>query len=285
MSDGAGVDGAGTRGGVAVRVASAAVLAPIVLGAGWFGGPVFAGLALVAGVIMAWEWTRLVGGAGRTQVMLALYTAAVIVACAGAYGGYVNETVATMVLFAVVAFVVAPRRGRQSGTLFACGVAYVTLPLIAFITLRGDPDWGLWCVVWLLVLIWTTDSAAFFAGRAIGGPKLAPTISPKKTWSGACAGTAAACAAGLIFAWALGLPNMWIVGLASVVLSVLGQGGDLLESALKRRFGVKDASNIIPGHGGMLDRLDSLVVAGTVAWVVGAARAGHAHAANGILIW
>lgn len=285
MSDGAGVDGAGTRGGVMVRVASAAVLAPIVLGAGWLGGPVFAGLALVAGVIMAWEWTRLVGGAGRTQVMLALYTAAVIVACAGAYGGYVNETAAATALFAVTAFVVAPRQGRRSGALFACGVAYVTLPLIAFITLRGDPGWGLWCVVWLLVLIWTTDTAAFFAGRAIGGPKLAPAISPKKTWSGACAGTAAACAAGLIFAWSLGLPNMWIVGLASVVLSVLGQGGDLLESALKRRFGVKDAGNVIPGHGGMLDRLDSLVVAGTAAWLIGAARAGHAHAASGILIW
>jgi phosphatidate cytidylyltransferase len=234
---------------------------------------------------MAWEWTRLVGATRGTGLMLFVHCAAVLAAGIAAFYGFVAIAVAVIAVAAVVALVTAPRRTRRGRTLFFLGVIYVVLPVVAYIGLRQDGDYGLWCILWLLVVIWSTDTAAFFVGRTLGGPKLAPSISPKKTWSGALGGTVAAVAAGVAFAYAVGLPEPVAVGAVSVAASILGQLGDLLESGVKRRFGVKDSSNIIPGHGGVLDRLDSLIVAGSAAWIVGVARAGTEHAATGILIW
>ena len=134
-------------------------------------------------------------------------------------------------------------------------------------------------------MVWSTDIFGYVAGRLIGGPKLAPSISPKKTWSGACAGTLGALAAGTaVAAWA-GVPSMLSPAAVAVVLSVVAQAGDLFESAIKRRFGVKDASDLIPGHGGLMDRLDGFIAAAGFAALIGITRGGVDFSAHGLLAW
>jgi len=165
------------------------------------------------------------------------------------------------------------------------GVPYLCLPVAALIGLRAEETYGVLCIFWILIVIWITDTGAFFGGRAMGGPKLAPAVSPDKTWSGALTGVATAFVAGATYAWAVDLPAPMIIGLVSIAVSISGQLGDLLESGLKRRFNVKDSGTLIPGHGGVLDRIDSLVTAVTFVWVLGALRAGYDSAASGALVW
>ena len=133
--------------------------------------------------------------------------------------------------------------------------------------------------------VWTTDIFAYFCGRAIGGPLLWPRISPKKTWSGAIGGLIGGVAAGVAVAYASGVGRLGIVGVMGLLLSVLAQAGDLFESAVKRRFGAKDASRLIPGHGGLMDRLDGFLVAAVAALLIGLLRAGTAAPARGLLVW
>ncbi len=143
------------------------------------------------------------------------------------------------------------------------GVVYAAIPCAALIWLRGDGDAGRLSLFWLFAVVWSADTGAYLFGRAIGGPKLAPRISPKKTWAGFIGGIAFAGAVGEGFAAFMGAPLIaW--GIAGAVVSVVSQLGDLAESAWKRHFGVKDSSGLIPGHGGLLDRVDGLV-AGAVA--------------------
>lgn len=141
------------------------------------------------------------------------------------------------------------------------GVVYLVVPCMALIWLRQQPEHGRHVVFWLFCVVWATDTGAYFAGRSIGGPKLIPSISPNKTWAGLLGGmVAAAIAGGLVGAINPVLPALALAGLAGIV-AVVSQAGDFTESALKRAFGVKDASQIIPGHGGVLDRLDGLLFA------------------------
>jgi phosphatidate cytidylyltransferase len=137
----------------------------------------------------------------------------------------------------------------------------------------------------LFAIVWGTDTIAYFLGRAIGGAKLMPQVSPKKTWTGALAGTAAAIVAGLIVARAASLTGTFAIAMLATVLSVFAQGGDLLESFLKRRFGTKDSSRLIPGHGGLMDRLDGFVAAGIIAVLIGVARGGFEAPGRGLLVW
>lgn len=165
------------------------------------------------------------------------------------------------------------------------GVIYSALLLAAPVILRSDASYGMTAIFFLFAIVWTTDIAGYFAGRAIGGAKLAPSISPKKTWSGAIAGLIA-----VIVIVAIGaryLPNAQIAPLiaVSLLLSIVSQAGDLAESAFKRRFDVKDSSQIIPGHGGVMDRLDGFWAAAVCAAIVGLVRGGFDEPARGLLIW
>ena len=156
---------------------------------------------------------------------------------------------------------------------------------MAPVLLRKDKELGVVAVMFLFAVVWATDILGYFVGRAIGGPKLLARISPNKTWSGACGGVCGALAAGLLVVHlAGGVPLMAAAWLA-LALSVVSQAGDLFESSVKRRFGVKDASHVIPGHGGLMDRVDGFIAAAAVAALVGLSRAGSDTVARGLLVW
>ena len=149
---------------------------------------------------------------------------------------------------------------------------------------RLDQVWGFEALVLILLVVWVTDIGGYFAGRGIGGPKLWPRVSPKKTWAGAVGGFAASLAVAAGFA-ALGLGKTGTLLLLGAVLSIASQLGDLFESAVKRRFGVKDSSQIIPGHGGLLDRLDGFVAAVVLAAIFGILRGGVDGVGRGLMVW
>src|SRR5262249_8194721 len=157
--------------------------------------------------------------------------------------------------------------------------------LAAALVIRADAALGFVAMIFLFAVVWATDVAAYFAGRLAGGPKLWPAVSPSKTWSGAIAGAVAGTAAGVAVVAVAGLEPLAPIVAIAFILSVVAQFGDLLESALKRRFGVKDASHAIPGHGGMMDRLDGFLTAAVAAAVIGVARGGIDGAAGGFLLW
>ena len=165
------------------------------------------------------------------------------------------------------------------------GIVYAGLFAASMLILRGDPRFGFVALIWLFALVWTADIAAYFAGRAFGGRKLWPAVSPNKTWSGAVGATVAGPLAGAIVIAAAGLALRPMHVVLMVVIVIVAQLGDLMESAIKRRFGVKDSSHLIPGHGGLMDRCDSLVAAAAVALFLGVARAGTNAAAEGLLSW
>jgi phosphatidate cytidylyltransferase len=165
------------------------------------------------------------------------------------------------------------------------GMIYAGIFLVAMLSLRSDPRLGLVALIWLFALIWTADIAAYFTGRALGGPKLWPAVSPNKAWSGAIGGTIGGLVAGAAALVAAGLSLRPIHALVMLAVVIAAQFGDLMESAIKRRFGVKDSSQLIPGHGGLMDRCDSLVAAAAVALSIGLARAGVNAPAEGLLLW
>jgi phosphatidate cytidylyltransferase len=165
------------------------------------------------------------------------------------------------------------------------GALYAGAMLAAPLVIRADAALGFVAMIFLFAVVWATDIAAYFAGRLIGGPKLWPAISPNKTWSGAIAGTVAGILAGLAVAAVGGISPIAPIFILSLLLSVISQLGDLFESGLKRRFGVKDASHAIPGHGGFMDRLDGFVAAAVAAALIGLARGGIDGAAGGFLLW
>jgi phosphatidate cytidylyltransferase len=165
------------------------------------------------------------------------------------------------------------------------GILYAGLAFAAPLILRADPVIGLGAVLWLFAVVWTSDVMAYCCGRLIGGPKLWPAVSPAKTWAGFIGGTVFATAAATAVAAAAGAPVLIPVAMISLVAAVFSQAGDLIESAMKRRFGVKDAGHLIPGHGGMMDRLDGFIIAGAFALIVGLARGGWGAVGQGVLIW
>jgi phosphatidate cytidylyltransferase len=165
------------------------------------------------------------------------------------------------------------------------GILLFGLLIVSILLMRGSGDAGIWAGIYLGTVVWMTDTAAFFSGRQIGGEKLAPDISPSKTWSGALGGLALGTGAGLVvWTWLTDSP-WWIGVLLSAAISVLGQAGDLSESAVKRFFRIKDSGDIIPGHGGLMDRLDSLTFGVFLVVIVGAAHAGFGAVAEGLLHW
>lgn len=154
------------------------------------------------------------------------------------------------------------------------GVLYIAAPCLSLVWLRGDPVAGRETVLWVFILVWAADIGAYAFGRMIGGPRLAPAISPKKTWAGFIGGVSCAGVTGAVAAGMLGKESLVPLAVVSLVLGAVSQGGDLLESWVKRRFKVKDTGNIIPGHGGVLDRVDGLLAAAVATVLIGSAGKG-----------
>lgn len=285
MSAGAGpyAAGAGTSGrsNLQLRVISAVVLAAAVLALTWWGGAAFRLFAAALGAAVFLEWSTLAkdrySTAYRIGVWLLMLAALAVLAA-----GFDAVTVLVAIGIAIAgAGVSAAILGHGIG--LAGGIGYAALPALALAFLRGDETAGLWAILFLFACVWATDIAAYFAGRAFGGPKLAPSVSPSKTWSGAIGGALAAAAAGAIVA--LAGPSLLSVAMAALVaiaVSVVSQFGDLFESAYKRRHGAKDSGRIIPGHGGVMDRVDGLVAAAVVLYLAGAVLSGPDNPAAGL---
>lgn len=260
------------------RTLSAIVLAPVVLATTVFGGLPFLLLWTLAGAGVLLEWCGVARLSPRAPYLAIGFV--VIAACAGLRAVGLPESVPLVLLvgLAVCALLVRPRLWAALGLVCAAACAF---PVVV---LRGDDQVGLLSVFFLFAVVWGTDIGAYFTGRIVGGPKLWPRLSPNKTWSGAIggavfgtlAGTGVALAGGLLFS-----PVLFLIGL---LLSVISQSGDLAESAFKRAFGVKDAGWLIPGHGGILDRLDGFAAAALAALVIAVLHGGPTPAA-GLLLW
>ncbi|HVY99362.1 MAG TPA: phosphatidate cytidylyltransferase [Dongiaceae bacterium] len=273
-----------------LRIISAAVLIPIVAAAAYLGHPWWDLLVILFGVVMIWEWCRIAGrrrDPDQPAVWLPEWDPVVkyigVVTVLAALSVFTREGWAALwsalivgaLIIAALAF--TPR--RSAALWGAPGLFYVAVPCAAIIWLRADASVGLPQILWIVALVIAVDTGAYAAGRSIGGPKLAPRISPNKTWAGLVGGVLSAAIVGAITAAILGRPSLAPLTAVSAGLALVEQAGDLAESAFKRHFGVKDASNIIPGHGGALDRVDGLIA-------VAAAVAGiNALIGSSVLTW
>jgi phosphatidate cytidylyltransferase len=250
--------------GLRTRTIFGALMAAIALAAVFLGDVVFGALIGAGAVILGWEWVRLCGEGrfGRTGIVVAGTLAAI---CVLAFLDHVALALSGSLVGAVAVFVVARLGARTRPLWAAAGMIYIGIPVVALIWLRGHEWSGERLILWLMLSVAATDIGAFFAGRLIGGPRLAPRISPKKTWAGLGGAMVASALVGAAFGWLDGqAPPARILAVAGVVLAVVAQIGDLGESWVKRRFGAKDSSQLIPGHGGLLDRVDGLIVAAAV---------------------
>jgi phosphatidate cytidylyltransferase len=265
---------------VRLRIASAIVLAALALGAAIASPWSFLVLVILCGIIVAWEWGRLVRDEGLDRI--AILEATTVAAVAILLTLKRADLAALALAVAAVAVALLSRSsGRSAWSL--SGLLYAALPAAALVFLRSDPSLGAIAVLYLFAVAWTTDTASYAAGRLIGGPKLAPRISPRKTWSGFVVGTLTPALVGYAFALALKSTAAWPLALVSVALALACQLGDLLESAVKRHFGAKDMSQLIPGHGGLLDRIDGLLIAAILASLI--ALRDPANPGRGLLIW
>jgi phosphatidate cytidylyltransferase len=261
------------------RILAAAVLIPVAIALAYAGGWLWLGLVVLAAIGLYVEWLMVVGASGQTRV-LAAGVVALVLAGAGLALGRIEASLGILVLGVVVAALMAPeRRGWV-----ALGLFYASAALVASVLVRLDQVWGFAALMLILLIVWVTDIGGYFAGRGLGGPKLWPRVSPKKTWAGAIGGFAASLAVAGIFA-ALDLGKAIPLLLLAAALSIVSQLGDLFESAVKRAFGVKDSSQIIPGHGGLLDRLDGYVFAVVAAALIGFLRHGADGVGRGLMVW
>ena len=243
------------RGALRRRILSALVLVPVALGAIWASEASTIILASLAGGLMAWEWGKLIGrldGAAEAVLFVAVGAGSVLVA-----GFWSVEAGLACAVLGIAGLTLSGMRRRPGWT--AAGLGWILLATICFVILRADPAVGWKTTLWVLLVVWAIDTAAYVVGRSVGGPKLAPRISPNKTWSGLFGGMAGAVLVGLVFGWADGVSAPWWLALVSGGLAVVEQIGDIAESYAKRRFGAKDSGNLIPGHGGLLDRLDGML--------------------------
>lgn len=247
------------------------MLVPLALAVVVLGGWTFAALIALAVALMGFEWSRLTEarfGPDYGRATGAVAVIAGVLATVLATVGRPLEAVGFVALGAALAAGIAWRRSGAAAWAGA-GVALIGLPAVALIWLRAVPDVGLILMLWLLIIVWSTDTAAYFVGVRFGGPRLAPAISPSKTWSGLGGGVAGAALASAITAWAIGSERLLQAAGLGALFALLAQLGDLMESLLKRSAGVKDSGGLIPGHGGVLDRVDGLLIAAPVMALLG----------------
>jgi phosphatidate cytidylyltransferase len=253
---------------VLTRTLSAAVIGLPVLFAVYFGSPLFELMIGVAAAVLAWEWFGLCGAGRPTIIGLTLVGVLLIaVATAACFG--ISHALVVLVIGTIAVLLVSKGQPWLSG-----GTIYLGLPCVALIWLRNDASAGRDLVLWLIVLVWAVDIGAYVAGRLIGGPRLAPSVSPNKTWAGLAGGVGLAAATSAGFAGANGHAHLFGPAALGALLGCIAQAGDLAESWVKRRFGVKDTSALIPGHGGLLDRVDGLLMVVLVVAFIAAADEG-----------
>jgi len=233
---------------LAVRIGTGAAIAAVGLTAVWLGGWWFTGLVMVIAGVLVWELVRMLGGGQRRALMLGGLAAVLLLAAKLLPPGLGLP----LVMFAGVAGLAVLARNR---TLYIVFTALIMLSSFGLILHRDT--FGLEWMIWLVLVVAATDIMGYFAGRLIGGPKFWPRVSPKKTWSGTIAGWIAAGIVGAVFMRLTG-SGVELIGI-SVALSMASQMGDIGESAVKRKMGVKDSSNLLPGHGGLFDRFDGML--------------------------
>ena len=268
----------GTR-NLVTRAVTAAVLAPLAIGIVYAGGWFWTVLVTAVSVGIFIEWLMIVGARDNLRVLGAGVGALVVTGLCLGFGRYDGA-----IPFAVLGLVMVAYLGGDQRHWTASGYLYAAAALLASVLVRADAEWGFAALMLVLLVVWAADIGGYFAGRTLGGPKLWPRVSPKKTWSGAIGGFVLGLCVASGFA-VLGYGN-WLPLLAlAALLSVVSQLGDLFESAVKRRFGVKDSSQIIPGHGGLMDRLDGYVAAVVAAALFGVARGGIEGAGRGLMMW
>ena len=266
---------------LALRVCSALVLVPLAIGTAYLGGWPFALFWGAAAIGVLWEWSSLVARHEQFSALLAggasLALAVVLVAT--------GHVLPALIVVAMGALGAASLTLAERRTWVAGGIAYAGVLAIGPIILRSDGEQGFLAVLFLFAIVWTTDIGAYFVGRVLGGPKLLPRVSPNKTWAGAIGGLLASVVVAVVVAKMAALTSLFALAMLAVVLSVLAQAGDLFESFLKRRFDAKDSSHLIPGHGGLMDRLDGFVTASVAAVIIGLARGGFEAPGRGLLVW
>jgi phosphatidate cytidylyltransferase len=262
-----------------MRIVAAAVLIPLAVAIAYAGGWLWAALVTLAAIGLFVEWLAIVGLSGAMRVTVPGVAALAAAGLCFAIGRLDAALIVLAVGFVAVVSIAPERRNWA-----AAGFLYAAAAEIASVLVRLDPVKGFAALMFVLLIVWVTDSGGYFAGRGIGGPKLWPRVSPKKTWAGAAGGLVASLAVAAGFA-ALDLGKTLPLLVLSAVLSTVSQLGDLFESAVKRRFGVKDSSQIIPGHGGLMDRLDGFVAAVVVAALFGFLRGGADGVGRGLMVW
>jgi phosphatidate cytidylyltransferase len=263
-----------------LRVISAVVLAILALGLTWLGGLPFRLLCAAMSAMILYEWTRMSRPTSTTglgflpEALVVIFIGALI---AGLPAFWLLPLVVILIAVTAIAALV-----RKTGPWDASGLAYASVSGLSLALLRDGDRSGLVAILFLFAVVWATDIFAYFVGRAVGGPKLAPSISPGKTRSGALGGAVGGVVAGLVLAVVAGAGNLALLGLVALVLSIVAQAGDLFESWVKRRHGRKDSGVLIPGHGGVMDRVDGLVAAALALYVIGWISAGADHPAQGL---
>ncbi len=268
---------------LAPRAASGVAMIALALAATYAGGFYFVAFWGLAALGVGWEWQRMIGG---ERVWLRTLAAGMALVAAVPWAMYAHARISLLILIAgAVAAGAASDANRRF--LAGAGVLYAGAAMLAPALLRASPTQGVAAMLWLYAIVWGTDIGAYFGGRLLGGPKLWPAVSPGKTWSGALIGAFVATGLAMIVA-ALSVPVAlrWLplieIGLFT---SALAQAGDLFESGMKRRAGVKDSSRLIPGHGGLMDRLDGFIVGAAFAAAIAWARSGGPWIAPGLLVW
>jgi phosphatidate cytidylyltransferase len=222
-------------------------------------------MLVLVSLLMAWEWGRLCGGARFEPPGVALIMI-IGLALILSVAGHMREALFLIPAGVLLVYLLGLRCGERSPSWLALGIVYIAVPCMALLWLRSLPGMGWEVVFWILGVVWATDTGAYCAGVLVGGPKLAPQISPNKTWAGLAGGFAmAALVSGLLVGLTEVAFSLWPLVYLGAFLALVEQMGDLFESFVKRHFGVKDTSRLIPGHGGVLDRLDGLLVVSPVA--------------------